>query len=189
MKKTIITIFLLFGLFCEYSFAQDYFNVPYGNEARQFMDIYVATSNCPTPVYFDAHGNGGNTNMPNAIIADLKANGISTVAWESLTSVNTPGEVETGWDDAALMFAWVKANAATYNFDTTNFIIGGSSRGSILSWKYAHRVDPNIKGLYMYNALPDGVWMDTTWWYPPSEVKVTSPPPLLRVQIRARRYL
>jgi len=28
----------------------------------------------------------------------------------------------------------------------------------------------------MYNALPDGVWADSTWWYPPSEVKVTSPP-------------
>ena len=114
--------------------------------------------------------------MPNSIVGDLKAEGVSIVAWESLTSIGTPTEVDTGWTDAELMFAWVKENADTYNFDTTKFIIGGSSRGSILSWKYAHRPDPNIKGLYMYNALPDGVWADSTWWYPPNEVKVTSPP-------------
>ena len=114
--------------------------------------------------------------MPCSIVDDLKAAGISIVAWESLTSVGTPSTVETGWADAELMFAWVKANAETYNFDTTNFIIGGSSRGSILSWKYGHSGDPNVRGLYMYNALPDRVWMDPTWWYPPDEVTMSSPP-------------
>ncbi|MEM0999526.1 MAG: T9SS type A sorting domain-containing protein [Bacteroidota bacterium] len=153
----------------------DFPQVPYGPEARQYCDIYIAPSTCPTPVFFNAHSNGGNTSLPNAITDSLKANGISIVSWESLTSINTPLEVDTGWNDAELMFAWVKANAATYNFDTTNFIIGGSSRGTILSWKYGHRADPNIKGLYMYNALPDGVWADSTWWYPPNEVKVTAP--------------
>ncbi|MEO0895331.1 MAG: T9SS type A sorting domain-containing protein [Bacteroidota bacterium] len=169
--------FLVFFLFITplSSFAQDFSQVKYGPETRQFLDIYIAPSNCPTPVYFDAHGNGGTINMPNAIISDLKAAGISVVAWESLTSVNTPGEVETGWNDAELMFAWVKANASTYNFDTTNFIIGGSSRGSILSWKYGHSGDPNIKGLYMYNALPNGVWADSSWWHAPDEVQTSSP--------------
>ncbi|MEM9548032.1 MAG: T9SS type A sorting domain-containing protein [Bacteroidota bacterium] len=156
--------------------AQDYERVPYGPDERQFMDIYTAPSQCPTPVYFDAHGNGGTTDMPSSIVEELMAEGVSIVAWESLTSVGTPAEVDTGWNDAELMFAWVKENADTYNFDTTKFIIGGSSRGSILSWKYSHRGDPNIKGLYMYNALPDGTWADSTWWYPPNEIKATSPP-------------
>ena len=158
------------------SYAQDYPGVQYGPDDRQFLDIYIAPSECPTPVYFDAHGNGGNTNMPNSIVDALKEEGISIVAWESLTSVNTTAQVDTGWADAELMFEWVKANAETYNFDTTNFIIGGSSRGSILSWKYGHRPNPNIKGLYMYNALPNGVWGDSSWWYPPNEVTVSSPP-------------
>lgn len=158
------------------AYAQDHPKVPYGPETRQFLDIYIAPSECPTPVYFDAHGNGGTTNMPNSTVEALKAAGISIVAWESLTSVNTPGQVETGWTDAELMFAWVKEHAETYNFDTTNFIIGGSSRGSILSWKYGHRPNPDIKGLYMYNALPNGTWADSTWWYPPNEVTVESPP-------------
>ena len=170
---------ILFSLFITcflHTNAQDHPKVSYGPEDRQFVDIYIAPSACPTPVYFDAHGNGGNTNMPQSIIDNLKAEGISIVAWESLTSINTPDQVQTGWDDAALMFEWVKTNADTYNFDTTNFIIGGSSRGSILSWKYGHRPNPNIKGLYMYNALPNGVWADSSWWYPPNEVNTASPP-------------
>ncbi|MEO0340423.1 MAG: hypothetical protein AAF242_14580, partial [Bacteroidota bacterium] len=87
--------------------SQDFFGVSYGPEDRQFVDIYLAPSDQPTPVYFDAHGNGGTTNMPDAIITDLKAAGISTVAWESLTSVNTPEQVEIGWTDAELMIKWV----------------------------------------------------------------------------------
>ncbi|MEO0627700.1 MAG: hypothetical protein AAFY91_11980 [Bacteroidota bacterium] len=150
--------------------------VSYGPESRQFVDIYKAESDCPTPVYFDAHANGGNTNMPSAIIEDLNALGISVVAWESLTSVGTPEEVGTGWSDAELMFQWVIDNAETYNFDVSNFVIGGSSRGSILSWKYGHNGTPNIKGLYMYNALPEGVWGHPEWWLPTDEVTTNSPP-------------
>ncbi|MEN1786083.1 MAG: alpha/beta hydrolase fold domain-containing protein, partial [Bacteroidota bacterium] len=174
-EKSLLLVLVGIMLSCTV-FGQPDTTLFYGTADRQFLDIYLAPSQCPTPVYFDAHGNGGTTNMPNSITESLKANGISVVAWESLTAINTPGQVQTGWDDAELMFAWVKANAATYNFDTTKFIIGGSSRGSILSWNYGHRVDPNIKGLYMYNALPDGTWADSTWWHPPNEVKATAPP-------------
>ena len=28
----------------------------------------------------------------------------------------------------------------------------------------------------MYNALPDRIWIDSNWWYPPNEVNVSSPP-------------
>ncbi len=150
--------------------------VPYGSESRQFVDIYKPASECPTPIYFDAHGNGGNTDMPDAIIQDLNAAGIAVIAWESLTSVNTPEEVETGWSDAELMFQWVIENAETYNFDVSNMVIGGSSRGSILSWKYGHAPNPSVKGLYMYNALPSSVWTLPDWWYAPDEVNVDSPP-------------
>lgn len=150
--------------------------VSYGTESRQFLDIYKAASECPTPIYFDAHGNGGNTEMPNSIIEELNALGITIIAWESLTAVNSPEEVETGWDDAELMFQWVMDNADTYNLDVSNMIIGGSSRGSILSWIYGHRPNPNIKGLYMYNALPNGVWESPSWWLPTENVGLESPP-------------
>jgi len=150
--------------------------VSYGTESRQFLDIYKAESECPTPIYFDAHGNGGNTAMPSAIIEDINAMGVTVIAWESLTSVNSPEEVETGWNDAELMFQWVLANADTYNFDVSQMVIGGSSRGSILSWIYGHSPNANIKGLYMYNALPSGAWADPSWWVPTDNVNLESPP-------------
>ena len=98
------------------------------------------------------------------------------ISWESLTSVNTQEEVETGWSDAELMFQWVMDNAETYNLDVSNIIIGGSSRGSILSWVYGHRPNNNIKGLYFYNALPSTVWADPSWWLPTENVTMESPP-------------
>ncbi len=149
--------------------------IQYGSESRQFLDLYKAESECPTPIYFDAHGNGGTTFIPDYLVEDLNSLGISIIAWESLTSVNTTDEVETGWSDAELMFQWVIDNADTYNLDVSNIIIGGSSRGSILSWRYGHRENPNIKGLYMYNALPS-VWAAPEWWLPTNDVTVASPP-------------
>lgn len=154
----------------------EFIGVHYGPEDRQFMDIYPADSECPAAIYFDAHGNGGTTAMPQSIIDDLNAIGVTVIAWESLTSVNTPEEVQTGWDDAELMFQWVLDNADAYNLDTSQMIISGSSRGSILSWNYSHRPNPNIKGLYMYNALPAGAWENLTWWDPEAVVTTASPP-------------
>ena len=85
-------------------------------------------------------------------------------------------DLETVWADAELMFEWLEANAEGYNFDMNNMIIGGSSRGTIASWVYGHRPNPNVKGMYMYNALPDGIWADPSWWSPTDEVNVDSPP-------------
>ena len=151
--------------------------IKYGSEGRQFLDLYKAESDCPTPIYFDAHFNGGTTtSISSEIIADLNAEGITVISWESLTSVGTPEQVETGWSDAELMFQWVIDNAETYNLDVSNIIIGGSSRGSILSWVYGHRPNTNVKGLYFYNALPSTVWTDPSWWLPTENVTAESPP-------------
>jgi len=150
--------------------------VKYGSEDRQFLDLYKAESDCPTPIYFDAHFNGGSTSISSEIVDNLNAEGISVISWESLSTVSTQAEVETGWSDAELMFQWVIDNADTYNLDTSNIIIGGSSRGSILSWIYGHRPNVDIKGLYFYNALPSTVWADPSWWIPTENVTVESPP-------------
>ena len=56
--------------------------------------------------------------------------------------------------DAKVMFAWVKKNAATYNFDAEKIFIGGQSRGSFVSWELAHIKDAGIVGIYMGQALP-----------------------------------
>ncbi|NQX76392.1 T9SS type A sorting domain-containing protein [Gilvibacter sp.] len=174
MKK-ISPIFLLLLISFSLS-AQDHTGVSYGPEDRQFLDIWIAPSSMPTPVFVYAHPNGGTTDLPGSITDDLKDVGISVVSWESITSLTSIEDVETTWADAELMFEWLEANADTYNFDLTNMIIGGSSRGTIVSWIYGHRPNPNVKGLYMYNALPDGIWADPSWWLPTDEVSIDSPP-------------
>lgn len=150
--------------------------VKYGSEDRQFLDLYKAESDCPTPIYFDVHGNNGNTSIPDSLVEGLHAQGITIIAWESLTVVSTTEETLTGWSDAELMFQWVIDNAETYNLDTSNIIIGGSSRGSIISWIYGHRPNTNIKGLYMYNALPNPAWASPSSWLPTDNVTIESPP-------------
>lgn len=174
MKQVFIT--LLASCLVQGVSAQDQFGVSYGPESRQFLDIYLAPSSEPAPVFIYAHPNGGTTALPNSITDALKDAGISTISWESFTTVGTLSEIQTGWDDAELMMDWFHENANAYNFDTTCIIVGGSSRGSILSWKFGHSADPDIKGLYMYNALPDGVWSNPNTWYPPDEVSADSPP-------------
>ena len=47
--------------------------VKYGSEDRQFLDLYKAESDCLTPIYFDAHGNNGNTSIPDPLVEDLHA--------------------------------------------------------------------------------------------------------------------
>ena len=150
--------------------------VKYGSEDRQFLDLYKAESDCPTPIYFDAHHGGGNTSIPDSLVNNLNAQGISIISWESLPTISSSEEAQTGWDDAELMFQWVFDNAVTYNLDTSNMIIGGSSRGSVLSWVYGHRPNPNVKGLYMYNALPSTAWAFPDLWLPTENVNNESPP-------------
>ncbi len=148
--------------------------VKYGPESRQFLDIYKAESDCPTPIYFDAHGNGGTTDVPESLVEDLNAQGFSVIAWESYTTLDKEN-LESGWDDAELMFEWVLDNAETYNLDISNMIVGGSSRGSIISWIYGHKPNANVKGLYVYNALPNSVW-NLDFWAPTENVTSASPP-------------
>ncbi len=44
--------------------------------------------------------------------------------------------------------------------DPDNVIVGGRSRGSIISWRLAQSSHPAIQGIYMYNALPEGTWQN-----------------------------
>ena len=191
MKKVIFYISLIGIIICSCNANEDETNqssdiqlteafvelgIKYGPEDRQFLDLFKARSDCPTTIYFDAHANGQDTSMPSEIVDKLNAEGITVISWESITLVKTPEDIITGWSDAELMFQWVIDNAETYNIDTSNIIIGGSSRGTILSWIYGHKPNSNIKGLYMYNALPKPSWAAPSWWLPTDNVTMESPP-------------
>lgn len=151
-------------------------HISYGVESRQWLNLYLADSETPTPIYIFAHSNGGTADNVQDFVTDLKGAGVSTISWESVETISTITDTETAWADAALMFDWVKTNAATYNLDTNNIIIGGRSRGSGANWKLAHSLDPGIKGIYMFQALPDGFWEYPETWDPKLDISVDAPP-------------
>ena len=129
--------------------------VSYGAEDRQWLNLYLPSGNEPTPVFLYAHHNGSTAHDVQSNWADSTvAAGIAIVSWESIAKVKGMADFQTCAADAKVMFAWVKKNAATYNFDAEKIFIGGQSRGSFVSWELAHSLDPSIVGIYMGQALP-----------------------------------
>jgi|GEM_PF-475149 len=129
--------------------------VSYGSEDRQWLNLYLPSSDEPTPVFLYAHHNGSTADDVQSSWADpTVATGTAIVSWESIAKVKGMADFQTCAADAKVMFAWVKENAATYNFDIDSILIGGQSRGSIVSWELAHSLDPGIVGIYMGQALP-----------------------------------
>lgn len=130
-------------------------HVSYGPEERQWLNIYLPSGDEATPVFIYAHHNGSTADDVQSNWADSTvASGIAIVSWESIAKVQGMSDFQTCTADAKAMFAWVKENAATYNFDTDKIFIGGQSRGSFVSWELAHSLDPSILGIYMGQALP-----------------------------------
>lgn len=146
-------------------------NVSYGPESRQWLNIYQAPSNQPTPIYIWAHANNHTANDTREFVEYLKNEGISTISWESLPNFKSPNAAETIWADSEVMFQWVKDNAGKYNLDAGKIIIGGHSRGTVASWRIAHSLDPAIKGIYYIDAVLN---MEISALH--DEIKADSPP-------------
>ena len=129
--------------------------VSYGPEDRQWLNLYLPSGNEPAPVFLYAHHNGSTADDVKSSWADATvAAGTAIVSWESIAKVQGLSDFRICTADAKVMFAWVKKNAATYNFDIDKIIIGGQSRGSFVSWELAHSQDASIVGIYMGQALP-----------------------------------
>ena len=161
----------------------DYSNIAYGTDdlGRQWLNIHLAYDQSqPSPVYLFAHANGGSANgMSEKQLHTIASEGYTTISWESVRTISTNEDTLLAFADAQVMFDWVLENASTYNLDPDSIVVGGRSRGSIVSWQLAHSSHPSIKGIYMYNALPKAVWKDTDSWSPVDEVSIESPPAFL----------
>ncbi|NUZ12511.1 hypothetical protein HUZ36_17130 [Pseudoalteromonas sp. McH1-7] len=144
---------------------------------RQWLNIHFAyDQSMPMPIYLFAHGNGGSADGVSENELNAIANaGYAIVSWESIPTIKSPEEAAIGVADAQVVFDWVIANAETYNLDPNHIVVGGRSRGSIISWQLAHSNHPSIKGIYMYNALPQSAWQDTDTWSPVDEITIDSP--------------
>jgi hypothetical protein len=157
----------------------DHVHIPYGTDdpERQWLNIHLAYDQSkPMPIYLFAHGNGGSADgMSEKELNAIANEGYATVSWESIPTISGADEAGIGIADAQVMFEWVIANADTYNLDPDHIVVGGRSRGSIISWQLAHGNHPSIKGIYMYNALPQGAWQDVGTWSPVDEITIDSP--------------
>ena len=129
--------------------------VSYGPEDRQWLNLYLPSDKAPTPVFLYAHHAGSTADdVKNSWANPTLAEGIAIVSWESIAKIKHGSNYQIITADAKVMFAWVKENAETYNFDIDKIFIGGQSRGSYASWELAHSRDASIVGIYMGQALP-----------------------------------
>ncbi len=147
----------------------------YGDEARQWLLLYKAESKSPSPVYFYAHANGNGPRQADNFAADLLDDGISVVSWGSIQRPNGPDDTRTCWSDCQKAFQWVLDHAKTHGLDASNIVIGGTSRGSVMSWPLAHSKHPSIKGIHVQEALPLIAWSAPKVWLPTHEVHADSP--------------
>ena len=134
---TIAIPFFVAGQAYAQNVAWDYTDIVYGTDdpARQFLNIYLADTVDPAPVYFFSHPNGKTAYDVSQAFADtLYEEGYTLISWESVPNLGQPEEVLTAWSDAQLAFDWVRVNADTYNIDPDSIVIAGRSRGSVASW-------------------------------------------------------
>ena len=137
----------------------------YGPGENQWLNLYRAESSKPTPVYIWAHANSDGKTLPSAnyipknIVDDCKKAGISVISWESVPQVKSREDLLTCNADLILVYEWILANAEKYNLDTENLFIGGQSRGTVVSWDFICKYHDKIRGAYLTQALPKGVWV------------------------------
>lgn len=167
MRKLYNLLFILISVSCigqNQLAIPTYSNIFYGDSTYNWLNIYLTQSNTPTAVYIWAHGNGTNSfpvtanHFPEDVCNDLKDNNISLISWESIGKIENIEDFNKAQNDFYLVMDWVYENAEIYNIDTNKIVVGGRSRGSIISWAYSHEKFKKIKGIYSVQAFPDDSW-------------------------------
>ncbi|MEM9604906.1 MAG: hypothetical protein AAGA11_18730 [Pseudomonadota bacterium] len=177
LRRVVASLFILCAAAVQTAFAVEvHERVPYGPEARQWLNLYLTPNATDRPVFLYAHPNGSTAKLPRRVVTPLVEAGVSIVSWESVEKLSNPRQAQTVEADAERMFAWLKANADRYGLDMSRVVVGGGSRGTVASWALAHSGDPAIKGLYMMQALPRRAWQFPDVFDPLDYVIAESPP-------------
>jgi hypothetical protein len=151
----------------------------YGPGLNQWFDLYRATDSnnnvitTNAPIYVWSHPNGGQADMllvkNNIWNPKLKKREIHLLSWASvpkLVSGNTDQLHQAYLDLEAIINAIEnedipKPGSTTEmveNIDNSKIFIGGQSRGTVVSWRYAQRFGNKIRGIYFTQAFPNGSW-------------------------------
>ena len=98
------------------------------------LDVLQAPSAKPTPVVVQLHGGGwirGDRPSSYGTFSALLAAGMSVVTVDYRVGKEAPAPAAI--EDVRCAMAWVKANAAQYNFDLTRVVVYGASAGGHLA--------------------------------------------------------
>lgn len=138
----------------------------YGPGENNWMILYAVPGNKPAPVYLWGHPNSDGKTPPSAadisssMVGRLNKRGIAVISWESVPQVKTLNDVATCEEDLETLYSWLCKYAAAYNLDMENFFVGGMSRGTVISWKFANAVPGRVRGVFYAQGLPKGAWAD-----------------------------
>lgn len=103
------------------------------------LDVLQVPSAKPTPVVVQLHGGGwirGDRPSSYRTFSALLAAGMSVVTVDYRVAKEAPAPAAIG--DVRCALAWVKANAAQYNFDLTRVVVYGASAGGHLALMAAY---------------------------------------------------
>lgn len=98
------------------------------------LDVYQVASTKPTPVVLQLHGGGwirGDRPSSPGSFGPFFAAGMSVVAVQYRNAIDAPAPAAI--EDVRCAMAWVKKNAAKYNFDANRVIPWGGSAGGHLA--------------------------------------------------------
>lgn len=121
--------------------APDVVNVRYGQHARNVLDLYLATSNAPTPLLLHFHGGGFRTgdkrSVSDGLVELCRKRGISvaSVNYRLSDTAVAPAQMM----DAARAVQFLRHHASRWNLDPTRFAATGTSAGGGISlWLAFH---------------------------------------------------
>ena len=138
-----------------------------GGTVDLHLDVFQMPSAKPAPVVMHLHGGGwtapaGQSHSPGPFTALLAA-GISVVSVQYRPSLEAPAPAAL--QDVHCALAWVKANAAKYNFDVNRVILYGVSAGGEMALMAAYAPDmidppgctdqPKVAPVLDYYGPPD----------------------------------
>jgi acetyl esterase/lipase len=121
-------------------------NVPYGQHPSQVLDVYLATSDKPTPLLFFIHGGGwmnGDKANPDFLDRFLK-DGMSVVSinYRLIPQAQEQGvkpPVKACLEDCARALQFVRSKSTEWNIDKTRIAgCGGSAGGYNTLWLAFH---------------------------------------------------